>query len=602
MSPQIITLIILIIAVVMFLSDRFQPDTIAMMVMVSLGLTGVLTSAEAVSGFGRLTIITVIALFILAQGLKQAGWADQIANLLLKLGGTSEEKLILAIMASAAFLSLVMNNVAAAAVLLPAVLSAARQSKISGSRLLMPLAFGTILGGAATLLTTTNIVSSGFLEEANFKGFSLLDFFPIGIILVIVGIVYMIYIGRKRLPEELQVRNEGPISTQNLVGTYQLAERLAMARIVANSPLAGKSLKQSGLRQIYRLNLVAIDHKGVITRLPDPSTILLPDDVLIVEGRIDLIDWSLLSDVLVPETNRILQLERLQSEDIVVSEAVLAPRSSLIGSTLQDSRFRERYGVSVLGIWRTGRPFRSQLETRQIQFGDALLLYGRRERILQLRSDRDLILLSNPELEIGKARKRSGLTLGIFLVTILLSILFSEQLSLILMAGAVVMVLSGILSMRQAYRAIEWRAVFLVAGMLPLGLAIIKSGLAASIIDYLIPLQKILGAYGTYAILLVLTVVFSQIVHGAVVATIMVPIGMQLAQSTGLDVRALVMGLALATSMTFITPLGHPSNMLVMAPGGYRFKDYARVGLPLTLLLTVIILLVLPLIWPVFPK
>ncbi|MGB4594871.1 MAG: SLC13 family permease [Anaerolineaceae bacterium] len=602
MSSQLITLIILLTAIVLFLIDRFPPDTIAISVMVALGLTGVLSSAEAFSGFGRSTIITLIALFILAQGLKQAGWADQIANLLLKLCGTSEVKLIVTIMGLAAFLSLFMNNVAAAAVLLTAVLSAARQSKVSASRLLMPMAFGTILGGAATLLTTTNIVSSGFLEEANLKPFGLLDFLPIGIILVITGTVYMIYIGRKRLPEAAQVRMEGPLISQNLVGTYQLADRLAMARIVANSPLAGKTLAQSGLRQTYKLNLVAIDHKGVITRLPDPSTLLLPDDVLIVEGRIDLIDWTMRSDVMVLENNRILQLESLQSEEIVVSEAVLAPRSSLIGSTLQESRFRERYGVSVLGIWRTGRPFRSELETQQIQFGDALLLYGRRERIMELRSDRDLILLSNPELEIGKARKRSGLTLTIFLATIFFSIIFSERLSLILMAGAVLMVFTGILSMKQAYRSIEWRVVFLVAGMLPLGLAMSKTGLATSIIELLIPLLDVIGAYGTYVILFLLTVVFSQIVHSAVVATIMVPIGIQLAQATGLDVRSLVMGLALATSMTFITPLGHPSNMLVMAPGGYRFKDYTRVGLPLTLLLSVVILLVLPLIWPVFPK
>ena len=602
MSPLLITLIILISAVILFLMDRFPPDTIAICVMVALGLTGVLTSAEAFSGFGRSTIITLIALFILAQGFKQAGWADQIASLLLKICGASELKLIVTIMGSAAFLSLFMNNVAAAAVLLPAVLTATRQSRVSASHLLMPLAFGTILGGAATLLTTTNIVSSGFLEEANLNGFGMLDFFPIGLILVFIGTAYMVFIGRKRLPAATKAEVEGPFVGQNLVGTYQLAERLAMARIVLDSPLAGKSLAKSGLRQTYKLNLVAIDHKGVISRLPDPSTILLPDDVLILEGRNDLIDWSLLKAVMVPEHNRILRLESLQSEDIMVSEAVLAPRSSLIGSTLQDSRFRERYGVSVLGIWRAGRPIRSELETRQIQFGDALLLYGRREHITQLQSDRDLILLSNPELETGKARKRSVLALVIFLATILLSIIFSDRLSLILMAGAVLMVLTGILSMKQAYRSVEWRVVFLVAGMLPLGLAIIKTGLAASIIDLLMPLQAAVGVYGMYVILFLLTVVFSQIVHSAVIATIMVPIGIQLAQSTGLDTRSLVMGLALATSMTFITPLGHPSNMLVMAPGGYRFKDFMRVGLPLTILLSAVILLVLPLLWPVFAK
>ncbi|MFZ3071563.1 MAG: SLC13 family permease [Anaerolineaceae bacterium] len=601
MSAQLITLIILILAIVLFLFDKFPPDAIALGVVVLLGLSGVLTILEALSGFGKPTVVTIIAVFILAQGLKQAGWTDHIASLVLHAGGMAETRLILVVMTVAALLSFFMNNVAVAAVLIPAVISVASQARLSSSRLLMPLAVGILLGGAATLFTTTNLVSNSLLIDSGQKGFGLLDFLPLGLVIIIVGVLYMLFYGRKRLPQNAASDRYAGKGIQNLVDTYQLAERMIQARIVEGSPLVGKSLLDCGIRQDFKLNLVMINRKGLILRLPAPETILSVNDILVMEGRHDLVDWESLKGVLEMLPEQKFSLGILHSDKVVVMEAVLAPRSTLIGQTLKDARFRDKYGVQVLGIWRAGKPIRSELGNRTIQFGDGLLLYGPREKINLLIGDPDLILLHNPEVEFGRARKLSWLALGIFLTTILFSIIFTEQLSLIMLAGSLVMIFTGILSIEQAYRAVEWRTIFLVAGMLSLGTAIIKTGLAGQAVSLLTPIAEQVGPYAAFIVLFVLTLILSQVVHGAVVATIMVPIGIQLAFSTGMSPRALVMGLALATSMSFATPLGHPVNMLIMAPGDYQFKDYVRVGLPLAALLSIVILSLLPIFWPLHP-
>lgn len=601
MNPQLITLLVLIIAFIFFLLDRFPPEAIALGVMVVLGLSGVLTIPEALAGFGNSTVVTLMAIFILAKGLQQAGWTDRIAGWVLRVGGMTEIRLIVVVMASSALLSLFMNNVAAAAVLLPAVVSAASQARLKPSRLLMPMAIGTLLGGASTLFTTTNLVSSGLLKDNGLKGFGMLDFLPIGLVLLICGIIYMVWYGRNKLPEGgLNTWAPGRVM-QNLMKTYQLAERMVQVRIMKGSPLAGKSLMECGLRQDLKLSLVMINRNGLLFRLPAPDVILFSDDILVMEGRHDLVDWKSLTGILEVLPERKLDLKVLQSEEAMVMEAVLAPRSNLVGQTIKDSKIREKFGVQVLGIWRAGKPIRSELENRILQVGDGLLLYGKPEKIDLLREDPDLILLRNSDLEQGHARKYSWPALAIFIGTILFAIIFTDFLSLIIWAGALLMILVGILSMEQAYRAIEWKTVFLVAGMLPLGTAILKTGLADQAVTLLTPLANQTNPYFAFILLYILTLFLSQVIHGAVVATIMVPIGIQLAISTGMNPRAVVMGLALATSLTFITPLGHPVSMLIMAPGEYRVRDYIRVGLPLAVMLSLVVLLVLPVFWQINP-
>lgn len=596
----IITGIILVAALALFISNRLPADLVALLVVAALGLTGVLTSEEAFSGFSRSAVITIIAIFVLSEALQKTGVTDQVGNILLKISGRTELRLIVVVMISGAFLSLFMNNIAAAAVLLPAVSGAAKRAGVNSSRLLMPLAFSTILGGMATLFTTSNIVLNSLLHDNNIEGFSIADFLPVGIPLVIAGILYITLAGRWLLPGDSPIeRTQAPDAAKraDLIKAYNLGEKLFRARIPDHSFLIGKTLAECTLREDFDVSIVAIERHGKRILDPSSATLLAQDDVLILEG--DESDFRA-RDVepymeFLPESE--WKESDLESSAIEVVEAMLSPRSRLIGKTLRESHFREKYGLSVLAVWHGDQEVVTDLADVPLRFGDALLLQGSREKLAIAKDDPDLILLvSDEETEFTVPGKgRAALT--IFAATLLLALIFPDLTGPIMLGGALSMMLTRIITTEQAYSAIGWKSVFLVAGMLPMGIALTKTnaaGLAA---------MEILNVFGgrghllLLAGLFIITVALTQMINGAVAAVIIGPIAIQIAQHAGADPRAMVMGVAIATSMAFITPLGHPVNILVMSPGGYGFWDFMKVGLPLTVLLFIVVMIFLPLFW-----
>lgn len=595
-----LTLGILVIAVVLFISDRLRPDWVALMVTVALGVSGVLTPQEAFSGLSRSAVITIMAIFILTEGLRRTGVARSMAGLLLRIAGEEEGRLVMVVMLVGASLSLFMNNIAAASVLLPAVMGAARRARLPPSRLLIPLSFSTILGGMATLLATTNIVVSAMLRDYGLTGYGLLDFAPVGLPVIIGGIVYMLLWGRHRLPVKSPAGFLQPLDMGDgdLVDIYRLGERLFRVRVPAGSRLSGQPLAQSTFRERFNLNVVAVERGKEVNLHPSPDLILQEGDILVLAGKLQELqakDKEPYFEVL-PERSWCEQ--DLESARQIVVEVVLAPRSGLIGQTLQESHFREKYGMTVLAIWRGDRPIRTGLSDQVLKFGDALLLMGHRDRLGLLRKEPDLIVLSQEEEEVRWIPNKAPLALVVMGVTLLLVAIKPALIGEIMLAGALATVLVGALSMDQAYRAIEWRAVFLIAGMLPMGVAITKTGVATLLADSLV---SFLGAAGPMALLagmFLLAALFTQAINGAAVAAVLAPIAIQAAQRIGADPRALAMGVALATSVAFVTPLGHPSNILVMAPGGYSFRDYLRVGLPLAGLAFGLVMLLLPLYRP----
>ena len=572
-----ITFIILILAILLFLSDRLRPDLVALLVMLALGLSGVLTAQETFSGFSRSAVITIIAIFVLAEGLRRTGLTDKLGEILIRLGGKREGTLVFTVTLAGALLSLFMNNIAAASVLMPAISGAARKVGVSPSRLLMPLAFGTILGGMATLLTTTNILVSGLLRERGFLSFGLLDFAPVGIPIVIFGTLYMAVIGRRLLPAQAHPEPASVSSADdNLQGVYRLNERLILGRVFAASPLIGETVRQSQLREKYKLNIVAIQREGRINESFSPEMQLKSGDILHLIGRLDLIP--------IPELETQLELVSEHTlPNMALVEIVLTPRSQFIGQTLREVHFREKYGLNVVAIWRAGRPYRTGHSEMPLQFGDALLLQGPAGRIPLLQTEPELLVLTGRLVPVN--RHKALLAGLVMLVTLTLTALSSLSTGEVMLTGALAMVLIGLLDMDQAYRAVEWKSVFLVAGMLPLGTALAKTGAAALLGN---ALTGALGQNGNLILLaglVGLTIIFTQVMNGAAVAAIMAPIGIQIAQTVGADPRTLAMGVALATSVAFITPLGHPVNVLVMGPGGYKFTDYARVGFLLTIII-----------------
>ncbi|HMJ09250.1 MAG TPA: SLC13 family permease [Pyrinomonadaceae bacterium] len=596
----VITFVILIAALLLFLTDKVPADLVALLVVVALGVSGVLTPQEAFSGFSRSAVITIIAIYVLAEALQRSGVTEQVGNILLRAGGKSELSLVVIVMAAGAFLSLFMNNIAAAAVLLPAASGAAKKAGVNSSRILMPLAFGTILGGMATLLTTSNIVLNSLLHDDQIEGFSLTDFFPVGSILIITGIAYVAFVGRRFLPGDSPLeRTHAPNSAEHddLVTAYGLGKNLFRAKVPDNSFLIGKRLVECTLREDFGVSVVAIERKGKRILDLSPDTKIRRADTLVLEG--DESDFRR-RDVQ-PYMEFLPAAEwtegDLQSRVVEVVEAMLAPRSRLIGKTLRESHFREKYGMSVLAIWHGDQEIIIDMADVRLEFGDALLLQGSRERLAVLSDDPDIILLmSKEEAEITVPNK--GLAaIMIFVATLAFAVSFPDLTGTIMLGGALAMLLTGIMTTEQAYASIGWKSVFLVAGMLPMGIALSKTNAAslmgAEVVD-------LLGSYGPMFLLggmFIVTVGLTQAVNGAVSAAILGPVAIRVAQQAGINPRAMVMGVALATSMAFITPLSHPVNVLVMSPGGYNFRDYLKVGLPLVLILFVVVMIFLPVFW-----
>lgn len=603
-SGLLITLLILAGAIVLFLSERLSIDLVALLVLVALGFSRVLTPVEVFSGLSDTAVITILAIFVLAHGLETTGIAERIGDFLVRAAGKSETRLILALMSASAFMSLFMNNIAVASILLPATATAGRKSGIRLSRLLMPLAFGTLLGGMATLFTTTNIVVSGVLRDSGYRSFGVLEFAPVGLPLVAVGIAYMALWGRRMLPRETQAERDQVIrqAESDLLGMYHLDERLFRARVPSGSYLIGRPLVESTLREKYALNVVAVERNGVKILAPPPDFVLQKGDVMLLEGRLEefrRIDVEPYLEILpIP---RYLEAD-LESASVVVVEGVLKPRSQLIGRTLRETHFREKYGMTVLAVWNGERVIRTGLQDLKLTFGDALLMQGARSRLPVLRTDPDLILLSQEEEQVKEISRKSWLALGIFGLAVLVAATGLFSVGEVMLAGALALVVANVVTMDQVYRVIEWRIVFLVAGMLPLGLAMTKTGATTLFADALIAVVRPFGPMALLLGLLMLTVLLSQAIKGAAVSAVLAPIAIQAAQQMGVDPRAMAMGVALATSMAFVTPLGHPVNILMMGPGGYRFNDFFRVGLPLTVILFIVVLLILPVFWPLTPR
>jgi di/tricarboxylate transporter len=384
----------------------------------------------------------------------------------------------------------------------------------------------------------------------------------------------------------------------DLLLLYHLGERLFRARIPLGSTLINKKLAESTLREKYGLNVVAIERNGGTILAPVPDFVFQKGDVMLLEGRLEEFRQRDVEPYLEILPMHPYNERDLESASIVILEAVLSPRSRLIGRTLKESRFREMYGMTVLAVWNGERVIRTGLADLRLAFGDALLLQGYREKLPHLRLDPELIILSSEEEKTREVSKKGWLAVAVFGLTVLVAAIGPFSVGEVMLAGALILVILNIVTMEQAYHAIDWRIIFLVAGMLPLGLAMTKTGATALFAN---TLTDILGPYGPLALLLgllTLTILLSQALKGAAVSAVIAPIAIQAARQLGVDPRAMAMGVALATSMAFITPLGHPVNILMMGPGGYRFKDFFKVGLPLTVLLFVVMIIVLPIFWP----
>ncbi len=597
MSPLILTLILIGLAAILLLRNVWRADIVAVLLMLALGLTGILSPQEAFSGFSRSAVIIMLSAFVLAEGLRRSGVTERIGQFIIRLFGKGERRLVLGVMAAAAILSLFMNNIAAASLLFPSLSGVARRSKVSPSRLLMPLAFGTILGGMATLLTTVNIVVSGLLRDVQAPGFTLVEFLPIGLPLAFAGTLYMVFWGRQLLPRQSPAeRHEDDKSLGELLDMYKMSDRLVRARLCKGGCLDGATLANSGLREKYHLNVIGIQRAKQRLQV-EAGTVLKSEDILLILARPEDSLPGSIKDMLEILPSGEWQQDYLATPNLRLIETAISPRSSLAGQTLRDMRFEQKYHAKVLAVWRQGRSIRTRLEELPLEYGDGLLLQGSARSIDLLRTEPGLIALAEPAPPPVMTR-RGWLTTIIMFATLALAVLLPDLIAEIMLSGALAMVLIGTLSMDQAYHAVDWRSLFLVAGMLPVGVALNKTGASDMLANGILSTLNGSGHLVLLAGFVLLTVALTQIINGAAAVTVIAPVAIAASQRVGMDPRAVAMAVALAGSMAFMSPLGHSVNVLVMGAGGYTFRDYARVGIPLTILLVALLILGLPIIMP----
>jgi len=595
-----LTFLFLGIAALLLVRNILRPDIVALLLMLALGLSGILTPQEAFSGFSRSAVVIMMSAFILADGLRRSGATERLGAFIVRLFGAGPRRMTFGVMTAGAMLSLFMNNIAAASLLFPVISGVARRSKISSSRLLMPLAFGTILGGMATLLTTTNIITSGILRDLNLPGFGLLEFAPIGLPIAFAGILFVTLWGRKFLPEQSpaeRIKEKDEQSGEELLDTYQLGERFVRAAVLKKKALDGKTLIDSGLREKYHFNVLAVQ-RGKNILPPDPQTKLKGNDVLLILARPEDCMPETLSNFLEVLPSGEWKQEYLASPNLSLIEAAVAPRSQLAGKSLRVLEFQQKFGARVLAIWRRGRSIRTRLADMPLEFGDGLLLQAPAKSLDLLRTELGLILLAESASAI-RMTLRGWLTVLLMISTLGLAVVFPNLITEIMFSGAIAMVLIGIMSMDQVYRAVDWRSLFMVAGMLPVGVALDKTGAAALLANWII---ANVGGYGHLVLmgaLVLLTVLLTQVINGAAAVTVIAPIAINAALKVGMEPRSVAMAMAIASSMAFMSPLGHSVNIMVMGAGGYTFRDYARVGIPLTIILFVLLLVLLPVIMPI---
>jgi di/tricarboxylate transporter len=598
MSIEILTVLALTcITVVLMAAEVLRADLLAWLLAIALALASIITPQEAFSGLSGTAVVTTLAVYIMADGLCRTGVTRLMGATLQRLAGERYILLLMVTMVGGAVLSLFMQNIAAAAVLMPALMDVARRTKTSPSKLLIPLAFGVNLGGLATLLATTNILVSATMEDLGLAPYTLLDFIPMGVPLIAVGMVYMLLIGRRLLPslDPVARLDRSRDMRRALSETYALSERLSEVYIPAGSSLVGRTIAEARVGERLGLHILAICRDDQIAFLaPGPDRVLQAEETLIVAGREERVQQ------LVDMGAKVLEDTgwngRFSTDRVTLSEITLAPRGNAAGHTLKELRFREKYGLSVVALWRSGHSYRTNVGDMKLRFGDALLIHGSREDLSVLRTDEDFLLLEEPSVS---TRSGKGWLAGaIMTLTLIVAASSVLPFAVAMMLGALAMVVTRCLTMEEAYHSVGWKGIFLIAGMMPIGIALARSGAAEWVGELLVSLLAGWGSLALVAGILFLATVLSQVMSGQVTAVVLTPIAVAAAQQADADPRSMAMAVALGCGMVFVTPVSHPVNVFVAGPGGYRFRDFVRAGLPLTLVLFVVVLVLLPVFWP----
>jgi len=618
-AEMLIVLGILTGALVLFTTEWIRLDMVAWGVVISLILSGVLTTQEAFSGFSNSAVLTIASLFIVGGGILQTGLAASISRRILRIAGNDEGRLVFVIMAAVALLSSVMSSTGTVAVLLPAIILIARSSDIPASRLLIPLSFGSLLGGASTLIgTAPNLIVSELLVESGYQPLGFFSFTPVGTALILAGSLFMFFIGRHLLPANPQKARPRVETPRELMTRYRLPASLYRLQVNPDSPLAEQSIQSSEFRQRTGVTILEINRKRQNSRLnlirtlqekflspcnsfsPSADFILQAGDSLLVQGKEEERDRIIEEWGLTPEPAASEDRDDPVSDEAGIAELILRPRSRLIGKTLVETQFASRYRVTVLDVHRPNTRDDPDPQKAQLRLGDTLLVQGLWRDIAAMQNERgEFIVVGEPgSIDAPIRTHRAPYALLILLVMLVLMITQAVPIAAAAMLAGLGMVLTGCLSMDEAYQSIDWKSILLIAGMLPMSIALENAGLVEAAAE---SFSNLAGGYGPLAVMagiFFITSLFTQILSNTATTVLVAPVALAVAHSLSVQPQPMLMAVAIAASMGFASPVASPVNAIVMGAGDYRFSDYLRVGVPMILLALLVSMLIIPVVFP----
>lgn len=583
--------IILVAMLVLFVIDKWRYDLVAMMALLSAAILGLVPTAEVFSGFGNAAVITVAAVLIISQALWRSGVVDALASAMKNIGDKRWVQMI-ALTSVTTVCSAFISNTGTMAIMIPVALQLARSSGNNPSKLLMPMAFGSLLGGAITMVgTPPNIIIADIRREAMGESFGIFEFTPVGLSIAIAGLLFMWLLSHWLVPEKA-----GKSKSQSL---YDVSSYLTELYVPEGSNFVGETLYELENRSEEDFVIVALQRGDKRWSAPARYLRLKAEDVLIVEANAETIQQVIDGTGLELNAEEEIDDRFLKSDDITVIEGIVGHDSRLIGRSAADIKLRSRYGINVLGVAREGQKLGTALANIRFKPGDVLLLQGDAEILDDVFQRFGCFPLAQRSLRIGSS-KRLILPLGIFAATILSAAfgLISVPVAFSLAAG--LMVITNILPLRELYDSIDWPIIVLLGATIPLGSALERSGAADTIANAVLYISEGSPEFVAVGLLLIVTMLLSNIVNNAAAAVLMAPIGISMANSFGASMDPFLMAVAIGAAVPFLTPIGHQSNILVMGPGGYSFGDYWRLGLPLSLLVSAVALVMILLVWPLY--
>ncbi len=608
LTPTIIAVLaVLTLTLLLFVSEIVRVDVAALTIMALLGATGLVSREDAFSGFASNAVISIIAVMVLGAGLDKTGAMNQLARPIIRLAGRTESRLIAFISGAVGLISSFMQNIGAAALFLPAVKRIATHTDIPLSRLLMPMGFCAILGGTVTLVGSSPLILlNDLVEAANpdlptgadpIELFRLFEVTPIGLALIACGILYFLLLGKYILPEPARVEEDKQSTMQFLTKTYRLQGELFEATVQAGSPLEAMDIDFVRSQSHYAISIVAISRKGNTWLAPTRNTVLQAGDVLGAFGDAKTIQAFANRNRLTVSSDLHVFADVLTPVYSGLAEIVIPPRSSLVGKTMREIKFRQNYRATVLAIYRGRDAVTEKLSDIPFQSGDVLLVHCSWEDLALLEADPDFIVITDyPRHDLGMRPHKFKYAVFFFAVSLALILFMNMRLSIAFMVGAAGMILTGVLRIDEAYRSIDWRTVFLLAGLIPLGIAVEDSGTAAWIAHNVL---MVLGDVPHWVLLIVVVLfatAFSLVMSNVGATVLLVPLVIDVAIGAQADPRVFALAVGLATSNSFILPT-HQVNALIMGAGGYRNRDFIRAGGIMSVIFVAVVVAMLSLLY-----